>query len=92
MRVKVKAFAEFREVMEKEIDLTLPEHAEISNLLAELTHRYPGFKEKAFESPGILKEFMNILRNGRNIQFIQELHTPLADGDLIALFPPVGGG
>ncbi|OPY39086.1 MAG: ThiS family protein [Methanoregula sp. PtaU1.Bin051] len=46
----------------------------------------------AIERTGVLKNFVNILHNGRNIQFIRGLDTPLADGDLVVLFPPAGGG
>ena len=92
MKVHVKAFAMFRDIMDDEIDLDLSGNATISDLLDELTSRYQRFGEMAFESPGVLRNFVNILRNGRNIQFIKGMETQLEDGDLIALFPPVGGG
>lgn len=92
MNVRVKVFATFRDVMDKEIELTLAENATVLDLLDNLINRYPGFRDMAFESPGILNQFVNILHNGRNIQFLKGLDTPLSEDDLITLFPPVGGG
>lgn len=92
MKVRVKAFATFREVMDSQIELELPEDATIRMLLAELTARYRDLRGMLFAGPEILKDFVNILRNGRNIQFLAGLDTPLGNGDVIALFPPVAGG
>ena len=33
-----------------------------------------------------------ILLNGRNIEFLEGLDTPLADGDVVAIFPASEGG
>ena len=92
MKVLVKAFATFREVMDSQIDMDLEEGATILTLLDELTGRYTGLGEMMFDAKGTLRNFINILRNGRNIQFLGGLDTPLSDGDVIALFPPLAGG
>ena len=92
MNIRVKAFATFRDVMDKEIDLAVAENTTISDLLDDLMIQYPGFEDMAFERPGVPKKFVDILHNGRNIQFIKGIDTPLSEGDLITLFPPVGGG
>jgi MoaD family protein len=92
MKVHVKAFATFREVMDNQVDMEFPEGATIRTLLDELTGRYDGLGKLMFADPKTLRDFVNILKNGRNIHFLAGLDTPLDDGDIIALFPPVAGG
>ncbi len=92
MKVTVKAFATFREVMDMKVELKLPEGATVKTLLSELTARYKGLDALLFAEPGTLRDFVNILKNGRNIHFIAGLDTLLDDGDMIALFPPAAGG
>ena len=90
--ITVKSFATLREVMDAQIRMDLPKAATIRSLLAELTGRYEGLDDLLFTAPEILRDFVNILKNGRNVHFLAGLNTPLDDGDLIALFPPVAGG
>lgn len=90
--ITVKSFATLREVMDAQTRVDLTENATIRSLLAVLTARYPGLEEMIFSSPGTLRDLVNILKNGRNIEFLAGLDTPLADGDLVALFPPAAGG
>jgi len=92
MKVHVKAFATFREVMDSQLDMDFPTGATIRILLDELTRQHNGLQELMFAAPETLRDFVNILKNGRNIHFLAGLDTPLDDGDVIALFPPVAGG
>jgi sulfur-carrier protein len=90
--VTVRSFATLREVMDAEIRMDFPAGATIRTLLAVLTGRYKGFDNLLFAAPETLRDFVNILKNGRNIHFLAGLDTPLEDGDIIALFPPAAGG
>ncbi|HOD29097.1 MAG TPA: MoaD/ThiS family protein [Syntrophales bacterium] len=92
MKITIRAFADYREIIGKEMDLVLSEEKTIGELLAELGDRYPGLRREMFAPTGKLKEFINIFINGRNIAFLDDMATPLGDGDTIALFPPVAGG
>lgn len=92
MKVHVKAFATFREVMDNQLDMDFPHGATIRTLLTELTGKYEGLGELMFAAPGTLRDFVNILKNSRNVHFLAGLDTPLDDGDVIALFPPLAGG
>jgi MoaD family protein len=90
--VTVKSFATLREIMDAEVRMEFTKGATIRSLLAELTGRYEGLAGLIFATPDTLRDFVNILKNGRNIHFLAGLDTPLDEGDLIALFPPVAGG
>jgi len=92
MKVHVKAFATFREVMDSQLDMDFPKGATIRILLTELNGQYNGLGKLMYADPETLRDFVNILKNGRNIHFLAGLDTPLDDGDEIALFPPVAGG
>jgi molybdopterin synthase sulfur carrier subunit len=48
--------------------------------------------EKIFDDAGQLQTGVTVLKNGRNIVFLEGLNTELKNGDKIALFPPVTGG
>jgi len=92
MKITVKAFATFRKVMDMQIELDFPAGSSVRTLLTELTGRYEGLGELMFAAPDTLRDFVNILKNGRNIHYIDGLDTPLDEGDMIALFPPAAGG
>jgi molybdopterin synthase sulfur carrier subunit len=92
MKITVRAFADYREIIGNEVELVLPEGETIGTLLSDIAERHPVLQRQMFVKTGELKEFINILINGRNIAFLDNMATIVVDGDIIALFPPVAGG
>jgi molybdopterin synthase sulfur carrier subunit len=93
--VTVRAFAAFREILGlKEIELDLPPDTTVSSMIDLLSRDYSHGKLKGevFDKSGNMRKFVKILVNGRDSYFLNGLLTQLHDGDIVAMFPPVGGG
>ncbi|MGQ9680207.1 MAG: MoaD family protein [Candidatus Bathyarchaeia archaeon] len=77
-------------VGEKEVQLDASTPLEALNMLK------GGFDEKfsevLFDESGEIKRFINIYVKGRDIRFLNNLETPLIEGDEITLIPAVSGG
>ena len=81
-----------RDIIPAEDEMEVPERSTVGDLLTALAARYPGVGDALFTSPGEVRAYVNISKNGRNIHFTGGLETPLEDGDTVALFPPAAGG
>lgn len=69
------------------------EAATVEELLAALISRYGGtFRRELITPEGKPKPGIAILVNGRNINFLQGLATPLSPADKVTLIPPAAGG
>ena len=93
MKVILKTFADYRDITgitEKQFDIE--EGLTMDGLLNMLTDTYPGLRPAMFKDSGRLREFIILMVNGRNIEFLDKMNTRLGEGDVIALFPPVAGG
>ncbi len=91
MRVKVQLFATLRDLVGKrEVELFLPDAATVRDALIQLIAQQPRLASEM--STERLIGSVNIFLNGRNILALDGLSTPLQEGDVLNLFPPLGGG
>jgi molybdopterin synthase sulfur carrier subunit len=97
LKVSVRFFTTLREITGKrEETLEFPdgENVTVEKVLGKLAERYgKGFVEYVYDSKtGEVKGFLQFLINGRSASTLKGLETELADGDVLAIIPPVGGG
>ncbi len=91
--VRVKFFATFKQITnKKEIELQLEEGTNISQLIDILIKSYNDLKKEIYDDKNKIKDYIQILKNGRNIKYLNALNTQLEDADTISIFPPVAGG
>jgi len=91
MIVTVRGCADLRQVIGRR-EMVLPEVTTVQHLLDLLIADHPEIGTALLDPAGALLPAVNILKNGRNIYFLNGLSTLLEEGDLIAVFPPVAGG
>ena len=77
-----------RGVDRQELDIPA---ATASELLTELGRRFPALQPILTEQRAG-RPYVKVLVNGRLIDQLQGLDTPLEPGDTVGVFPPVAGG
>ncbi len=64
----------------------------VGEVIQWLTNTYPALEERLKDEKGEVRRFINIYVNDEDIRFIQNLETPVKDGDLISIIPAIAGG
>jgi molybdopterin synthase sulfur carrier subunit len=63
----------------------------VKAVLDDLSARYPGIAQRLFEN-GQVRRFVNIYLNDEDIRYLDNLATPVKEGDELAIIPAVAGG
>jgi molybdopterin synthase sulfur carrier subunit len=68
------------------------EGATIHELLKSLISQAPAIEPRLFKGPAQLNRFVNIYVNEEDIRFLNNLDTPVKEGDVVAIVPAIAGG
>jgi MoaD family protein len=63
----------------------------VKALLSDLVAKYPGLQQRLFLN-GQVRQFVNLYLNDEDIRYLDNLDTPVKDGDDLAIIPAVAGG
>ena len=66
--------------------------ASIGAVLADLDTNHPGLRERICEADGSVRRFVNLYINGDDIRFLENLSSPVKDGDEVSIVPAIAGG
>ena len=91
MKIPVHFYAKLRETFQaRRIDVEMKPGATVGDLLESIC---PTAKKRNELFAGAdLKPYIIILINGRHIQHLEGLASPIKHGDVISVFPPIAGG
>ena len=64
----------------------------IGEVLKSLDANHPGIGERLFDDTGALRRFVNVFVADEDIRFLDNLSTPVTDGQVVSIIPAVAGG
>jgi molybdopterin synthase sulfur carrier subunit len=91
MEVKVRIPAPLKKLTGEQ-DVIKSHGKTVGEVLRLLTDAYPELEERLRDEKGEVRRFINIYVNDEDIRFIQNLETPLKEGDQISIIPAIAGG
>ncbi|KCZ73352.1 MoaD family protein [Candidatus Methanoperedens nitroreducens] len=87
--VIVKFFSTLRNITEVR-EAIIEQEGSVYDILNALLSNYGDLKEAIFDEKGDI--YINILLNGRNIEYLNGPATMVSQHDTLYLFPPIAGG
>jgi molybdopterin synthase sulfur carrier subunit len=92
MRVRVRFFARFRELLGSERAVEMDEGISLAGLIRMVAAENREGYEAIFDEGGSIRRFVIVMKNGARMEPSEAEHTLVTEGDEIAVFPPVAGG
>lgn len=92
MKVRIRFFARFRELLGTDIIAEPASGTALAGLIREVARKNGEGYDAIFDEHGAFREFVILMRNGKRIEAADAEKAEISDGDEIAVFPPVSGG
>jgi len=92
MKVRIRFFARFRELLGTDIVAEPAAGTAFAGLIRDVARKNSEGYRAIFDEQGKFREFVILMRDGKRIEAADAEKTMVADGDEIAVFPPVSGG
>ena len=92
MIIHIKAFANFRDILGKDLRLELRDKSTVQDLLDSLCASHQRMKSALFDESGNVREYVILMKNRKDIESIGGLKATLSEGDEVAILPPIAGG
>ncbi len=94
VEVEVRSYAMLREAAgTRRENVVLPEGSSFGDLMYFVVRKYgPVFHRYVFDDGGRERDYLSFMVNGVSVHSREGFDTSLADGDVVAILPPVGGG
>jgi molybdopterin synthase sulfur carrier subunit len=92
MKARIRFFARFRELLGTEVVAEPAPGTSFSSLIRDVARGNGEGHDAIFDEQGAFREHVILMRNGKRVEAADAGETMVADGDEIAVFPPVSGG
>jgi molybdopterin synthase sulfur carrier subunit len=92
MKVRIRFFARFRELLGPEAVAEPAPRTSLAGLVRDVARKSREGYEAIFDDRGNFREFVILMQNGKRVEAADAEELRVADGDEIAVFPPVSGG
>jgi molybdopterin converting factor small subunit len=68
------------------------EGSTVGEVLSSLEAAHPGFASRILDDEGGLRRFVNVFVADDDVRFLEQLDTPVPDGETVSIIPAVAGG
>jgi molybdopterin synthase sulfur carrier subunit len=92
MIVHIKAFANFRDILGRDLEVNIENGSTIKELLDSLCASHQRMKSALFDESGKVREYVILMKNRKDVESLEGLKTTLSEGDEVAILPPIAGG